>query len=87
MNCTFMAAEAGDHTLEVIGEMLGITREGVRLIQIRALDKLRSGLKEMENHEPPLHQQSHTTGRRINEARNEVDQLEHESYRVSAVDC
>lgn len=39
MNCTFVAAEAGDHTLEAIGEMMGMTREGVRLIERKALIK------------------------------------------------
>lgn len=44
MNCSFVAAEAGEHTLEAIGEMMGITREGVRLIEIRALAKVRAKL-------------------------------------------
>lgn len=42
MNCTFVASEAGEHTLESIGEMLEITREGVRLIELRALRKIRA---------------------------------------------
>jgi hypothetical protein len=46
MNCTFVAAETGGHTLEAIGEMMGITREGVRLIEIKALKKLRLALDE-----------------------------------------
>lgn len=46
MNCTFIAAESGDHTLEAIGQMLGITREGVRLIEIRAIKKLREAMGE-----------------------------------------
>jgi hypothetical protein len=46
MNCSFVASEAGEHTLEAIGEMMGITREGVRLIEVRAMKKLRAMLAE-----------------------------------------
>lgn len=46
MNCTFVAAEAGEHTLEAIGDMMGITREGVRLIERRALIKIRAQLSQ-----------------------------------------
>lgn len=41
MNCSFVAAEAGEHTLEAIGQMMGLTREGVRLIEMRAMKKIR----------------------------------------------
>jgi hypothetical protein len=61
MNCTFVASEVSEHTLEEIGEMMGITREGVRLIQIRALKKVRLAMDE-ENNEPALHQQSSPPG-------------------------
>lgn len=47
-NCTFVAAEAGEHTLEAIGEMMGITREGVRVIEKRAMKKLRAALDEQK---------------------------------------
>jgi len=48
-NCTFVAAEAGgEHTLESIGEMMGITREGVRLIEVRAMKKLRLALDQQK---------------------------------------
>jgi hypothetical protein len=50
MNCTFVAAEAGgEHSLESIGEMMGITREGVRLIELRAMKKLRLALDQRLN--------------------------------------
>lgn len=50
MNCTFVAAEAGgEHSLESIGEMMGITREGVRLIEVRAMKKLRLALDQRSN--------------------------------------
>ena len=51
MNCSFVAAEAGEHTLEAIGEMMGITREGVRLIEVRAMKKFRARLAEQEQPE------------------------------------
>lgn len=57
MNCTFVAAEAGgEHTLESVGEMMGISREGVRKIEVRALRKFREALDQESNHEarPPI---------------------------------
>ena len=41
MNCTFVAAEVSDHTLEEIGWKMKISRERVRQIERGALDKLR----------------------------------------------
>ena len=50
MNCTFVAAEAGgEHTLESVGEMMGISREGVRKIELRAMRKLREALHQQPN--------------------------------------
>ena len=46
MNCSFVAAETGEHTLEAIGEMMGITRAGAHVIQMRAMKKLRALLKQ-----------------------------------------
>lgn len=57
LNCTFVAAEAGEHTLEAIGEMMGLTREGVRVIELRALRKVREAL-----HEAALHESCVATG-------------------------
>jgi len=54
MNCTFVAAEAGgEHSLETVGEMMGISREGVRKIEVRAIKKLRELLDQQskQNHE------------------------------------
>jgi len=65
MNCTFVASEVSEHTLEAIGEMMGITREGVRLIQIRALAKVRQAIeddKQTENDDPSVHEQSPPSG-------------------------
>lgn len=50
MNCSFMAFEAVAETghgltLEEIGQMIGLTREGVRQIEGRALDRLRRRMK------------------------------------------
>lgn len=51
MNCTFVAAEAGgEHTLEAIAEMMDLTREGVRLIELRALRKAREQMNQLRNH-------------------------------------
>jgi RNA polymerase primary sigma factor len=33
--------EKGDHTLEEIGRMLGVTRERIRQIEVKAIEKLR----------------------------------------------
>ena len=38
--CSFDVAAQGAHTLEEVGEHLGITREGVRQIEKRAFRKL-----------------------------------------------
>lgn len=46
MNCSFLAAEVGEHSLEAIGEMMGITREGIRKIEVRALKKVREALAQ-----------------------------------------
>lgn len=50
MNCTFIAAEVGEHTLEAIGEMMKITREGVRVIEKRAMNKIRAALSQKDSH-------------------------------------
>ena len=59
-NCTFVAAEAGgEHTLESVGEMMGISREGVRKIEARAMRKLRAALdQKMDNENRPSISQS-----------------------------
>ena len=44
--CSLRAAKEGERSHEEIARMLGITREGVRLIAIRAIEKLRT---EMDN--------------------------------------
>ena len=68
MNCTFVAAEASDgHTLEAIGKMMGITREGVRLIEVRAMKKYRSVLEALhqtqdQHEEAALHQSALAAG-------------------------
>ena len=87
MNCSFLAAEAGGHTLEAIAEMLDITREGVRQIQIRALSKLRAGLVEdQEQHEPSIHESRLATRPGHIDSNHEVDQSENERHSLSAVD-
>lgn len=54
MNCSFVAAEAGEHTLEAIGQMMGITREGVRVIELRAMRKIRLLLATPKDEETPI---------------------------------
>jgi hypothetical protein len=42
--CTLDVADRGEHTLEEIGQLLGVTRERVRQIELAALFKLRNQL-------------------------------------------
>ena len=90
MNCSFVAAEAGEHTLEAIGEMMGITREGVRRIEVRAIKKIRAmlGTDQHLDHaqKTTLHKQVMASGRDNLEPLSEVDQLENPDNVLSAVD-
>jgi hypothetical protein len=43
MNCMFVASEAGEHTLEAIGKMMGVSKQGVKAIEVRALLKVKRG--------------------------------------------
>lgn len=74
MNCTFIAAEAGgEHTLEMVGEMMGISHEGIRKIEVRAIFKLRQKLEEQEpdDENTPLSQPSYPSGpNRLNPIRS-----------------
>lgn len=56
-NCSFLAAQVRDHTLTEIGDMMGISRERVRQIEVIAIRKLRASfrMKEIVN---VLHKQS-----------------------------
>jgi hypothetical protein len=44
--CALDVADRGEHTLEEIGQLLGITRERVRQIELAALFKLRGWLQD-----------------------------------------
>jgi len=59
MNCSFVASEVGEHPLQLIGDWLGLSREGVRLIEKKALGKLRKmNDLERDSYEPlrePIH--------------------------------
>lgn len=45
--CALDVADRGGEPLETIGEMLGVTRERIRQIEVQALDKMWAGLCEL----------------------------------------
>ena len=83
MNCTFVAAEAGgEHTLEAIGGMMGITREGVRVIELRAMKKIQSAivsLKQRREDETSLCESSTPSGQDYFDAESLLPEFENES--------
>ena len=90
MNCTFVAGEAGAHTLDAIAQMMKLTREGVRLIERRGLKKLREGLEKLDAKQarkrPPARKPSPLSGGDNVVTLNKVDQLEDEGDVLSALD-
>lgn len=40
-SCALDVADRGEHTLEEVGDLYGITRESVRLVEARAILKLK----------------------------------------------
>lgn len=56
-NCSFLAAQVCDHTLNEIGDMMGISRERVRQIEGIAIRKLRASFR-MKEIVDVLHKQS-----------------------------
>lgn len=55
--CALDVAARGSHTLEEIGDILGVSKEMVRVHEVGGLRRLRraGGLGEFEDHEPPEH--------------------------------
>ena len=85
MNCSFVASEAGEHTLEAVGEMMGITREGARQIEKRALVKLRL-LRQLQDHGTSIHQPSLAAGPGLDASIHEGSESADEPYDVSGLD-
>lgn len=83
MHCTFIAAEAGAHTLEQIGEMIGVTKEGVRLIEIRGLAKLRAAMKEQDH--ASVRQQNSPSGKNHELAARDVAERQNKSDSVRTI--
>ena len=48
-SCALDMAEEGGHTLEVVGTVMGVTRERVRQIEVRGLQKIKQFEEELED--------------------------------------
>ena len=74
MNCTFVAAEAGgEHTLDEIGDAMGLTRERVRQIEAVALTKFRLEMARLDDLDAaPIYQSNLATGNRGLHANREL---------------
>ncbi len=47
-SCALDVADAGEHTLDYVGEILGLTRERIRQIEVEAVSKVRTELAKLE---------------------------------------
>ncbi|KKL22111.1 hypothetical protein LCGC14_2438710 [marine sediment metagenome] len=81
MNCSWVAVEAGDHPLQLIGEFLNISREGVRQIEKKALAKLREACKQADHGLQP----DSTSGQDHIEPTYKGPKLEHEAHLLPAL--
>ncbi len=52
-SCALDVADRGEHSLDEVGEALGVTREMIRLIEVKALLKLRRLGRAMDDLLPP----------------------------------
>ena len=57
-NCSFLAAEMGEHTLEEVGNMMGVSRERIRQIEAVARIKMKKKLALRDIDEELAYQQS-----------------------------
>jgi len=51
LNCTWVACNFGPFTLEEIGNMMGITRERVRQIEVKALKRMQHKKRKEKLHD------------------------------------
>jgi len=91
MNCSFVAAEVSEHTLEAIGEMMGVSREGIRKIEERALRKFREGMDKLQNNDrsdrPTLCKPGLAPGPNHIDTNGEVAQFQDATHSVSDNAC
>lgn len=100
MNCSFVASEAValstdddgfGFSLEEIGEMMDLTREGVRLIQAKALAKIRKAMDELDkpknNDIAAVHESHVAPGPRRVSTSDQADEREDQGRIIRVIVC